>query len=188
MNNRSGTLLPNGIYVASLTGDSDNNGSSLYHCDCHCGIRFVTSYNEAARRKSCGCMSRNHPNFSDKTGLRKAYCWFKGNHKKDKDRMLSEEEFRRLVMLDCRYCDAPPGNTSAGALAYQGLDRVVNEGGCLPDNLVPACGWCNHMKKDKSLDAFRQQILRMAVVMFDRYELEEARRQYEYECEQAATA
>src|SRR4051794_29489026 len=101
---RSGTELANGIYISSRLNRQDASGAYLYYCYCHCGTQFVSAYSEATRSKSCGCLSRSHPNFADKSGLRKAYCWFRGNHKQDAHRMLTLEEFRTLAVLECHYC------------------------------------------------------------------------------------
>lgn len=72
---------------------------------------------------------------------------------------LDEETFKTLTSQPCHYCGKPPSQVSSqgshvslerrkhSAYLYNGLDRVDNDIGYLPDNLVPSCGTCNVAKQ-----------------------------------------
>jgi len=66
---------------------------------------------------------------------------------------LTEEDFRRLTLLNCAYCGTVPatvskGHPGSGDFTYNGLDRVENSQGYRMGNVVPACKSCNYKKRD----------------------------------------
>lgn len=58
---------------------------------------------------------------------------------------LTRQEFGDLVTQPCAYCDAP---------AAGGIDRVDNDCGYIPGNILPCCSICNQMKLDMPLSAW----------------------------------
>jgi hypothetical protein len=55
---------------------------------------------------------------------------------------LTLEEYREAISTPCIYCDGYLGEVSAGV----GLDRLTNELGYLPGNVVSCCHTCNRIK------------------------------------------
>lgn len=61
---------------------------------------------------------------------------------------LTCETFYALLNASCTYCGAP---ASAGSLGYNGIDRVDNNRGYEPDNVVACCSVCNSAKHSMSV-------------------------------------
>jgi 5-methylcytosine-specific restriction endonuclease McrA len=70
-----------------------------------------------------------------------------------------------MHLAPCHYCGLPPYTVSHRkkdqAFVYTGIDRVDNEKGYTPDNVVPCCGVCNFMKGKLGLEQFLAQIKRI---------------------------
>lgn len=88
---------------------------------------------------------------------------------------LSTEQTVRLLSGDCHYCNCHPSNSFSVILRsrprrsdgkfktlpqeeynvfYNGIDRVDNTRGYLPDNCVTCCTTCNTAKLEMSLQEF----------------------------------
>lgn len=79
---------------------------------------------------------------------------------------LDKELFSSLIEQNCHYCGAEPGNTYKHDVEpytkkYNGIDRVDNSKGYLPNNVVPCCKHCNWMKRDFNKDDFLSHIGRI---------------------------
>ena len=85
---------------------------------------------------------------------------------------LLEEQFFHIVTQDCHYCGAPPAQihkrnkTVYGSFIYNGIDRVDNTIGYLPNNVVPCCFTCNKAKSAMSTERFLDWIRRVYVKNF----------------------
>lgn len=70
-----------------------------------------------------------------------------------------------MLISNCHYCGQPPYTIfkrfKNRIEVYTGIDRVDNEKGYIPDNVVPCCGVCNFMKGRLGLDVFLAQIKRI---------------------------
>lgn len=78
-------------------------------------------------------------------GARKrGYCW-----------EITKEQHTKLITSDCSYCGAKPS-------PINGIDRVNNEIGYMPDNVVAACTICNKAKYTLTRDVFIAWALRLA--------------------------
>lgn len=142
-------------------------GKSRWRCKCECGnITIVPAYDIInGRTKSCGCLLKET---SYKLNLKKhgesafnnIYCTYrKGAENRGYEFNLTKEEFKKLVDSNCFYCGAPPANEKKsrfnnGSYFYNGIDRVNNNLGYEPDNVVPCCWRCNEAKKVSTLDSF----------------------------------
>lgn len=66
---------------------------------------------------------------------------------------LTREDVRGITKRNCEYCGAEPAQVcvrpgSEGSdYIYNGIDRVNNEIGYEIENVVPACGKCNSIKR-----------------------------------------
>ena len=74
---------------------------------------------------------------------------------------ISFEDFKKLVIENCYYCNEPPANLlkqNHRSIEYNGLDRVDNTIGYAVSNVVTCCGWCNQMKNKYSTELFLNKI------------------------------
>lgn len=72
---------------------------------------------------------------------------------------LDKETFRKITSSNCHYCGAPPSQSyrlkkCTEFYLYNGIDRVENDQGYVPDNVVPCCAKCNQMKRDLKITDF----------------------------------
>lgn len=68
-------------------------------------------------------------------------------------------QFTVLTAQNCYYCGSAPSNVARitsrnGVFIYSGLDRVNNELGYIPSNVVPCCRTCNYCKGARSSTDF----------------------------------
>lgn len=60
---------------------------------------------------------------------------------------LSFSEFLTLTSAPCHYCGRPPSKVRSD-YTYNGLDRLDNDKGYYPKNVVTCCYPCNRVKSD----------------------------------------
>ncbi len=73
--------------------------------------------------------------------------------------LLSEEEFKILVIGDCYYCGIPPNHKTptrptGEEFWYSGVDRIDSAKGYTLENCVSCCTDCNFMKHNLSNEVF----------------------------------
>lgn len=66
---------------------------------------------------------------------------------------LSKDEFEVLIQKPCVYCGTEPSPVN-------GVDRVDNSVGYVPDNCVPCCGTCNKAKGTMTRGQFVDWIIK----------------------------
>lgn len=151
------------LEVLSPKANPDRTDRTFCKARCHCGATYeayITSIT-GGTSKSCGCSRRSD--------------WFsrlKSTYKKSAKRKgysydLSDEFFLSLVTSDCHYCKVEPENvTVMHGMEYRwnGIDRISNETGYEPDNVVACCTKCNYAKRDMSYDEFISYLRRIAEV------------------------
>ena len=80
---------------------------------------------------------------------------------------LSESEFRDLTSSSCYYCGINPKRSQSrwnrkkraiDYYCYNGLDRVDNNVGYTPENVLSCCTECNMMKRTMSIEEFFDQV------------------------------
>jgi hypothetical protein len=90
--------------------------------------------------------------------------WYKvRSAKKHRTFSLNVADVKVLVVQDCHYCGRPPNNIARGdswfsTMRYTGIDRIRNEDGYVPGNVLPCCSLCNTMKGILSHDQFVNHI------------------------------
>lgn len=152
-----------------------NSNLARYLCKCDCGNEIEVNYSSLKHNKvgSCGCLialinkGKNRPNKSKGFGVRSfnaVYLSYRCSAKKRGfDFKLTKEEFKEITSLNCVYCGKEPsmfiGNTiKYGCYFYNGIDRIDNEIGYIKSNCSPCCKTCNYMKKELSLEEFKDHI------------------------------
>jgi hypothetical protein len=82
---------------------------------------------------------------------------------------LTKEEFLTLTKSNCFYCGTEPKQIhrrtrSPVPYVYNGIDRLNNKIGYIPDNCVPCCGICNVAKNNRTLEEFKDWINKVYMV------------------------
>lgn len=151
------------------------------HCHCVCGKHTDVPVKSllCENTKSCGCLRNeanhlphNHmPALSDNLAAKnRLYRCYRSNALKvGREFSLTKEEFINLTQQPCFYCGSEPTNqlkadwkhNTGGSYVYNGLDRVDNEIGYNPGNVVPCCFFCNRAKGVKSQLEFLEWIGRL---------------------------
>ena len=144
----------------------------FYSCRCDCGtvkdIR-LGCLTPTGTTVSCGCVSRekNKERWTGNTFRRLKpgeanRNWVFKRYQldaiaKNKEFLLTREQFTALTSQPCFYCDSEPqakalNAFSHGAYIYNGIDRADNSLGYTIDNCVPACRVCNSLKNGITRD------------------------------------
>lgn len=136
-------------------------------CLCDCGTEIITRGSNLRRgeSKSCGCVATEKlrartmlPN--GVAAMRAIIHRTKRNAaERGYEFALPQEMVRSLMAGTCHYCGAPPSNLNRhpdlnGSFTYSGIDRVDNEQGYVPGNVVSCCKHCNISKRDRSTKEF----------------------------------
>lgn len=165
---------------AFVGAKSPNSGHIYWSCRCECGrtqdVRGTKLLNnhsmqcERCNRKEgarSGRLKRMLPDGqASYNELRSQYC--RNARKRNLPFALSDKELRRLFTSICYYCGAPPASIWKGATAfvYNGLDRIDNTLGYIPDNVVPCCTTCNFAKREMSRVDFISWVERVYLRQF----------------------
>jgi len=155
----------------------------LWKCQCDCGQITITAGTKlrSGHTQSCGCLQRERSILAH-SGRRSPYGkafgaaatnrLFRQYENNAKRRgllfVLSPDIFRDLLRSNCHYCGSPPAQLAmdphflrSGFILYNGIDRVDNGKGYIPDNCVPCCHICNQAKSDRSIKDFLAWIERI---------------------------
>ena len=140
------------------------NEGAHWLCECDCGIRRVVLGVRLRRgnSKSCGCRWKLPEGIGEFNRLLRT--WEASAKERGYEWQLGREQVLYLTKLPCHYCGAEPSHMLGrgdhnGHYIYNGLDRVDNDKGYLPENVVPCCKHCNRSKRTRSVDEFRNWIL-----------------------------
>ncbi len=165
--NRYGLLTVLGRSVYKHSGST----MAYWVCECDCGS-FSRPAGAALRNgnsTSCGCGRRQGRRFEKgKAAFNSLYANYERSAKKREHKFgIPKEDFRRITEQTCYYCGVEPrmsheGTRTNGAYIYNGLDRIDNNNGYVPDNVVPCCGDCNHAKRFMTPDKFMDWVERVS--------------------------
>jgi len=161
------------LKIESFTGFRDNAGA-IFNSTCECGNKREISSRSIRRgiernyNLSCGkCEYSERLIHLDSEDLALTYLFnmYKG---KTKNKLklefeLSKEEFKILTKKNCYYCNTEPKQVCftenrKNKYIYNGIDRIDSNKGYEINNVLPCCGFCNRMKLNHTLDAFKEQI------------------------------
>lgn len=146
-------------------------------CKCSCGKEIIinTGALTSGNTKSCGCfhdelsadISRKsrYKLAKPDSGYKSIMNSYKGNAiKRGYEFTLTFDEFKKLVLSNCYYCRIEPSNVyfrNYYNVPYNGIDRINNNIGYLPSNVVACCKICNIAKNNNTYDEFMQWIDRL---------------------------
>lgn len=142
-----------------------------FRCDCGNIVDRIIGHVLRGDTHSCGCLQKEwRENEFRKYWiiLAKGESSFNGLYQRyqrqakkyDREWEISRELFRKLTKSSCYYCGIFPNQSflsnvfSNGNYIYMGLDRIDNDRGYIPDNVVPCCGICNTAKSALSKAEF----------------------------------
>jgi len=153
------------------------NLRSYHECQCECGNTATIStanlrYGRSSKCKSCANTIRLYGNTNRRkkpgvAGFNKLFDSYKRKAvKREISYQLDPATFTKLVKGTCYYCGIEPSQLSMERrlktpearehckFIYNGIDRVNNEIGYIPENCVTSCGQCNIAKHTHSHEQF----------------------------------
>lgn len=148
-----------GKLTAISYAGANKYGQSVWRCVCECNPNTVLEKTIIATRlnngytQSCGC---GHGFEEGTASFNSLYKRYKNNAKRGgRTFQIDKQDFKHLTSQNCSYCDRKPASIIAeknckGVYVYNGIDRVDNTKGYIPDNVVACCASCNISKKDVS--------------------------------------
>ena len=154
-----------------------------YECKCDCGtIKVIKMENlRDGSTKSCGCLNEEQRSA-------RAYNMYSANIKYTPSETSARrvwrknynempfEDFYELSQRNCFYCGIEPNNLTNspkedkkssqfakdnGNFIYNGLDRKDNTQPHSKDNCVACCKWCNYSKRERTMEEFREWIVKL---------------------------
>jgi hypothetical protein len=148
-------------------------------CLCHnCNTEKTINGGHFRKLISCGCLQRvssswknvgpkNMPwqlnrGLSAKNSLK--YSYIRGAKKRNLEYNLTDEEFDKLIVGECKYCGCSLQNVkkgqgkTSGDFHYTGIDRIDSTKGYFSKNCVSCCWMCNNMKNNYMEEQFWHQI------------------------------
>ena len=148
-------------------------GRSAWECVCDCGNTTTVASDLLIRgdTQSCGCLRRDlirrRRKANGVSSRNQVLSRYRNNAKvRGYSWGLSDKQVFDLFSQPCAYCGAAPGNVfhsrhSTGDFIYSGIDRVDNNRGYEPDNVVPCCGTCNKAKHTMGEEELLESVARV---------------------------
>lgn len=143
---------------------------AAYEFQCDCGNKVYARGKDVKQKKiqSCGCLALETKATTGRKNKKPdclgffnlIYQHYTNNAKRRRlEFKIPFEQFCKLIMSNCHYCSSTPINFFKSDLAcqlkYNGIDRVNNSIGYLPDNVVPCCKFCNFAKSKGTEQEFQ---------------------------------
>jgi hypothetical protein len=160
----TGQRFGNLVAIERIPNLKRNATRFLCQCDCGNTVARLASSLKSGRAISCGCW-RSLPQGE---GAKRALYRYMECNSKYRNIMwnLDLNFFEWITKQPCHYCGTSPyqiyhPNRSNGEYVYNGIDRVNNDLGYIPDNCVPCCGYCNWMKSAAPVDKFKEWIIQV---------------------------
>lgn len=129
---------------------------SYWLCDCDCGneheVAGACLHQRENCTKSCGCSHTIPDNGSAFNDLYATYQ--RSSFNRGIVFNLPRDLFRELIARPCYYCGRLPYVKHRKRLLYNGIDRINNDVGYLPENSIPCCKECNGAKSKMSASQF----------------------------------
>lgn len=152
--------------VVDLADGRGTDGCHQWLCRCDCGNNAVVTGTNLASggTEGCGCLRRKA--YGEAARNRLLLLYRTSARKRGHSWGLADEDFFRLVSLECFYCGSRPAQEIKanfhGGFIYNGLDRVDNALGYALENVVTCCQTCNEAKRAKPYGEFIEWIGRLA--------------------------
>lgn len=173
----SGRRFRNAV-VVERSSEKNKHGIWMWVCLCDCGKKFLATGNNLQRRpnKHCGCMTllniakANQKRKKDPTMLMigdvfRAYK--QGARRRGFSFELSLDNFGKLILGRCFYCDSPPKleytpDKKPAGVYRNGVDRMNSNEGYTVENSVTCCFGCNLRKSDMDFSDFMTWVIHVS--------------------------
>ena len=152
------------LTVLELDREHKPRGYGFWLCQCECGNQKVISgsHLRQGQSRSCGCYKYNQLK-GDDSAKHAVYSQYKSAAKRRGYAFnLSRFEFVEFLEKDCFYCGASPSMTHDNGYQYNGIDRMNNTIGYIPENCASCCRDCNIAKHTMSVKEFTTWACRVA--------------------------
>jgi len=151
------------------------NGKAYWKCKCDCGNEVIVVQGNLVTMssRSCGCL-RTHKYEPGEAGLKSLYSKYRISAKKENRAFnLTLDEFKKLTSGNCNYCGVEPEKIQCSmvskktevknhtAYAYNGIDRIDSTKGYEKNNVTTCCLWCNIIKRERTIEEFKEHIRRI---------------------------
>ena len=100
-------------------------------------------------KQECPSGTKYHSLFCGKKNTTSYKQYKKSAIDRKKEWSIDEKTYNRIKSQNCYLC----GNENT-TKNYNGIDRINNELGYIPGNIIGCCKTCNIMKKDYSINEF----------------------------------
>jgi len=155
LGSRWGKLVVTGFVQLEHFCHGKKYGRWVVECKCDCGgkIRAEQSNLFHGRTTHCGC-EYTAPNKGQRTQRVETHLFYQykvAAKQRGLQFSLTFEQFSTLIAQECYYCgDAPRIRrlTKYCEGAANGVDRIDNCLGYMPENCVPCCSICNRAKNE----------------------------------------
>lgn len=142
-------------------------------CRCACGKECIVNISKLASgyTQSCGCLRLRVKEPSSEAAIvaSVAATYRRSAKQRGFAFELDSHTVRHLIQGSCFYCGSSPyrewsivGKNGVRSLLCHGIDRVNNDLGYTPSNVVSCCPRCNYAKRDMSVREFSAWALRLA--------------------------
>lgn len=159
---KPGTVVENNILLERLP-------TRKWKMQCPCGAIRIGSPCDLKRYKTCqacyqsdvGGKKKRLPNNQALLNNKLRY-YQRAATSRNLSWKLTDAQFFELIQKNCTYCGVSPNTTNQRKdmiIHTNGIDRIKNTEGYTISNSVPCCNFCNHAKKNHSVEYFLQKII-----------------------------
>lgn len=153
-------------------GKKTRAGRQYFFFECKCSNIKEIAYPNVrdGTTKSCGCMKKGYTNgkvlpAGEAAGNVMFNSYIKQAKRKDREFLITKEQFDCITKQNCHYCGIPPSpykkpNHYNGGYIGNGIDRKDNTVGYVIENCLPCCTVCNYMKRNMDYTDFINHLKR----------------------------
>ena len=154
------------LVVLERSGVEKLTGTVIYKCQCDCGkVKNINGKNLRNRQtQSCGCTKEQKGSYKTQeegTYRNKYSVLARKCEPRFNDSPPTFDEWKAIVTQNCAYCDSPPPLITAARYKIPvpciGIDRINNDKGYTPANMLPCCKKCNFDKRHKTVREFESE-------------------------------